>query len=106
MGWGASSQFGKINGQWTDTEKDLHINNLELLAIFISLKLFKRNFLGKHVRIMNDSATASTYVNNMGGSRSITYHKLKLVSTIFYQIFIFSSNDDPSKTMNNVFYFI
>ena len=31
---------------------------------------------------------------------------LKLVSTIFYQIFIFSPNDSPSKTIKNVFYFI
>ena len=31
---------------------------------------------------------------------------LKLVSAIFYQIFIFSSNNRPSKTMKNVFYFI
>ena len=29
---------------------------------------------------------------------------LKLVSTIFYQIFIFSSNDRPSKTMKNDFF--
>ena len=31
---------------------------------------------------------------------------LKLVSAIFYQIFIFSPNDSPLKTMKNVFYFI
>ena len=31
---------------------------------------------------------------------------LKLVSAIFYQIFIFSSNDIPSNTMKNVFFFI
>ena len=31
---------------------------------------------------------------------------LKLVSAIFYQIFIFSSSDRPSKTMKNVFYVI
>ena len=31
---------------------------------------------------------------------------LKLASAIFYQIFIFSPNDNPSKTMKNVFYFI
>ena len=29
---------------------------------------------------------------------------LKLVSAIFYQIFIFSPNDRPSKTMKNVFF--
>ena len=30
----------------------------------------------------------------------------KLVSPIFYQIFIFSPNNSPSKTVRNVFYFI
>ena len=29
--------------------------------------------------------------------------KLKLVSPIFHQIFIFSPNDSPSKTVKNVF---
>ena len=32
--------------------------------------------------------------------------KLKFVSTIFYQIFNFSPNDSPSKTIKNVFCFI
>ena len=31
---------------------------------------------------------------------------LKLVSAIFYQIFIFAPHDSPSKTAKNVFYFI
>ena len=31
---------------------------------------------------------------------------LKLVSAIFYQIFIFPPNDSPLKTMKNAFYFI
>ena len=31
---------------------------------------------------------------------------LKLVSAIFYEIFIFSPNYSPSKTIKNVFYFI
>ena len=31
---------------------------------------------------------------------------LKLVSAIFYQIFILSPNDSPLKTMKNVFHFI
>ena len=30
---------------------------------------------------------------------------LKLVSTIFYQIFIFSPNDSPSKAVKSIFYF-
>ena len=31
---------------------------------------------------------------------------LKLVHVIFYQNFIFSASDSPSKTMKNIFYFI
>ena len=34
------------------------------------------------------------------------YYPLKLVSAIFYQIFIFSPNDSPSKSMKNIFYLI
>ena len=32
-------------------------------------------------------------------------HISKLVSAIFYHIFVFSPNDSLSKTMNNVFFF-
>ena len=40
-------------------------------------------------------------------SQSLTVARsLKLVSAIFCQTFIFSPNDKPLKTMNNVFYFI
>ena len=35
----------------------------------------------------------------------IQMKNLKLMSTIFYQIFIFSPNDSPSKTMKSVFLF-
>ena len=35
--------------------------------------------------------------------RSVT---LKLVSATFYQIFLFFPNDSPTKTLENVFYFI
>ena len=31
---------------------------------------------------------------------------LKLLPAVFYQIFIFSPNNSPFKTMKNVFYFI
>ena len=33
-------------------------------------------------------------------------HISKLVSAIFYHIFVFSPNDSLSKTMNNVFFFL
>ena len=36
----------------------------------------------------------------------IEKNTLKLVSAIYYQIFLFSPNDSPSKTIKNVLYFI
>ena len=33
-------------------------------------------------------------------------HNLKLLSAIFYRIFVFPPNDSPSKNMKSVFYFI
>ena len=43
------------------------------------------------VKIQNYKYTVSTFV------------LLKLVTTVFYQILIFSPNDSPSKTIKNVF---
>ena len=50
----------------------------------------------------------STHYSNFDSkSISITANsQLKLVSAIFYQIFIFSPNDSPLKTVKNIFYFI
>ena len=68
------------------------------------------------------SSFANTLLNNPNNTSVDTLHDhseillkscrifdvayLKLVSAIFYQIFIFSPNDSPSKTVKNVFYFI
>ena len=50
------------------------------------------------------------YLIKYWGKHSLPLHKtnskLKLVSAIFYQIFIFSPNDSPLKTMKSVLYFI
>ena len=43
------------------------------------------------------------YYWNQYGRQRVWY--LKLMSAIFYQIFIFSANNSPLKTMRNVFYF-
>ena len=42
----------------------------------------------------------------VGSKRQIKLWVWSFVSTIFYQFFIFSPNDSPSKTINNAFYFI
>ena len=61
--------------------------------------------------IAKGSEYAGIWLNNAlwQGSKYAwsTFHRvLKLVSAIFYEIFIFSPNDSPLKTMKNVFNFI
>ena len=65
-----------------------------------------------NIQIMFDSGSQRVYVNEhlkqILNLKTLRTEKLilKLVSTIFYQIFIFPQNDSPLKTMKNVFYFI
>ena len=55
---------------------------------------------------MQYTTKAKVYADEAQGATS-AINLLKLVSAIFYEIFIFSPNDDsPSKTIKNVFYFI
>ena len=65
---------------------------------------------------MTSSERLKTFSLRSGGSltptlsytlvHSPTVQSLKLVSAIFYQIFIISLNDSPSKIIKIVFYFI
>lgn len=77
IGWG-----GVIEGQartgdnWTPTEAKNHINYLELLAILYSLKAFRANLAGKHVKVMCDNTTAVSCITHMGTSHSVCCNKL------------------------------
>ena len=69
-GWGASCEDQSIGGRWDDEEILLHINVLELKAIYYALRSFcKKDNL--HIEIMTDNTTALAYVKHMGGVRSI-----------------------------------
>ena len=41
LGWGAHHEDQTINGRWSDSEKTLDINWLELLAIKLAIKLVR-----------------------------------------------------------------
>ena len=62
--WGAHYEDQTINGRWSDSEKTLHINCLELLAIKLVIKSFlPRKVLVRHLRIMSDNSAAVEYIN-------------------------------------------
>lgn len=68
-GWGAVSPLGKTNGRWNFIEKDLHINVLELMAVWFGLKSFIKT-QGLNVRILSDNSTTVSYINKKGGVHS------------------------------------
>ena len=75
LGWGATNGQTPTGGPCNSQEVD-HINKCELLEIKLALFAYCREEKYKHVRIMCDNTTAVSYINNMGGMKSIPCDKL------------------------------
>ena len=76
MGWGACCGNFQTRGPWSQSQRLLHINCLELLAGGFALKLFLRNKCNIHVKVMMDNTTAISYINKMGGPTSLVLSSL------------------------------
>ena len=70
QGWGAHCQHHNIGSPWTPTEKDLHINCLELLGASHAVKALCKGGTNMIVQLKMDSSTAIAYINHLGGTRS------------------------------------
>ena len=57
-----------MSGVWSDQEKLLHINLLEMKALFLGLQSFREDVIGHHVTAMCDNSTVVAYVNKQGGT--------------------------------------
>ena len=64
-GWGAHLLNQNVSGVWSDQEKLLHINLLEMKALFLGLQAFQ-DVAGHHVTAMCDNSTVVAYVNKRG----------------------------------------
>ena len=76
------------------------MNTVYVLALSFLLALVRHNTNSKNLFVI--ISVTKFILGKFAGYCRL----LKPVSAIFYQIFIFSPNDSPSKTMKNVFYFI
>ncbi|XP_045139142.1 uncharacterized protein LOC123520690 [Portunus trituberculatus] len=70
LGWGGHLGCQTTSGTWSLGEKELHINILELKAIFFSMQAFAHELEGRHISFFCDNTTAINYVNEMGGTKS------------------------------------
>ena len=69
-GWGAHLYERTARGSWSVPESKLHINYLELKAVFLALKEFQELCTGKIVLVASDNTTVVAYINKEGGMRS------------------------------------
>lgn len=69
-GWGAFCQGEATGGCWSSEEQKLHINVLEMLAVFFALKAFLKAREGVSVLILSDNMSVVAHINKMGGTRS------------------------------------
>ena len=69
-GWGAHLLDQNVSGVRSDQEKLLHINLLEMKALFLGLQAFQEDVAGHHVTAMCDNSTVVAYVNKQGGTVS------------------------------------
>lgn len=66
-GWGAACNNDTARGTWSRSERDLHINALELLAAYFALRCFAKEERDCEILLRVDNTTAISYINRMGG---------------------------------------
>ena len=69
-GWGAHLGDCTARGVWSTPESSLHINLLELKAVFLALKSFEKLCRHTIVLIATDNTTVVSYINKEGGMKS------------------------------------
>ena len=70
-GWGAFSHSHCFTqGRWSVSESSLHINYLELLAVFLGIKSLFPGSSPISLLVHCDNVSAVRYINHMGGTRS------------------------------------
>ena len=75
-GWGCSFNGLSAGGRWSPLEAVNHINVLELKAVLFSLQGLLHDITGTHVRVQSDTTTTVSYINNFGGVKSISCHRV------------------------------
>ena len=70
-GWGAHLEQASTKGLWSDREKRVHINVLELKVVSLALQRFKDQCQNQTVLVDMDNSTVVAYINKQGGTHSV-----------------------------------
>jgi len=64
------------NGYWSHLESQKHINVLELLGAKFALLSLLLDSRDVHIRVMSDNTTTVSYINAMGGCKSLECNRV------------------------------
>ena len=68
--WGAACQEISPGGEWSQEQRLLHINMLELIAVEYAIKTFTRDKQVTSIHLQNDNTCALAYIVNMEGTKN------------------------------------
>ena len=69
-GWARRDTKEQGGGHWSQEESELHINVLELKAVYLSLRSLFKEDSSMHIKIMSDNSTTVANINKQGSVRS------------------------------------
>ena len=90
-GWGAHLDEHTARGTWSLPESKLHINHLELKAVFLALKEFRTLCYNKTVLIATDNTTVVAYINKEGGDEV----GITVCPTVENPVLVYQTADNP-----------
>ena len=93
-GWGAHLDEHTARGQWSLPESKLHINHLELKAVFLALKEFQTLVFNKTVLVATDNTTVVAYINKEGGDEI----GLSVCPTVENSVLVHQAASNPQGT--------
>ena len=93
-GWGAHLDEHTARGQWSLPESKLHINHLELKAVFLALKEFQTLVFNKTVLVATDNTTVVAYINKEGGDEI----GLSVCPTVENSVLVYQAASNPQGT--------
>ena len=76
-GWGAHLEplSLTVSGLWSEQESLLHINNLEMRAVSLSLDHFRLQVQNHCVMLSTDNTTVVSYIEKQGGTHSLALYQ-------------------------------
>ena len=96
FGWGAVWGTLSAAGQWSDAERRLHINILELTAVLRAIQTWGTHLKGYDLTIVSDNSTTVAYLNRQGGTRSLH------LCSLTWDLLILCQNLDISVRANHL----